>query len=172
AVPSEGKTTTCINCATVLAQQGKRVLLVDADLRASRVRAYAGIDLSVGLSTLLIEGPCTSDDQVIVQHTREPNLFILSAGPAEEDSWRLLDSAKMKQKIAEWRQSYSHIIIDTPPVLAYSDALALAALADSVILVVSAGKTPRPAFLSARNLLMGVSAEVSGIVVNGVDFAS
>jgi succinoglycan biosynthesis transport protein ExoP len=172
ALPSEGKTTTCINCATVLAQQGDRVLLVDADLRASRVKAYVGICASAGLTTMLTNGPPTADGQAIVQHASVPNLFILPAGPVQKDPWSLLASAQMKQKISEWRQSYSRIIIDTPPVLAYSDALALASIADSVVLVVSAGKTPRPAFLRARNLLRGVNAEVSGIVANGVDFKS
>ena len=172
ALPSEGKTTTCINCATVLAQQGDSVLLVDADLRASRVKAYAGIYGSAGLTTILKNGPPTADGQAIVQHASVPNLFILPAGPVQEDPWNLLASAKMKQKISEWRRSYSRIIIDAPPVLAYSDALALACIVDSVVLVVSAGRTPRPAFLRARSLLRGVNAEVSGIVANAVDLES
>jgi succinoglycan biosynthesis transport protein ExoP len=172
AVPSEGKTTTCLNCAKVLAQQGNSVLLVDADLRASRTRPNLDSHTSSHLATILEERPNFSDGQTIVQHACVPNLSILHAGPAMEDSYGLLDAVIMKQKISEWRNSYSHIIIDTPPVLAYSDAIALAPFADSVVLVVFAGKTPRPAFLRARNLLMGVNAAVSGVVVNGLDFGS
>jgi polysaccharide biosynthesis transport protein len=171
-VQSEGKTTTCLNCATVLAQQGNRVLLVDADLRAAHARANIDLSATGRPTKKLNEAPYFADGQTIVQHACVPNLFMLHAGPAMEDSWGLLDTAIMKQKISEWRKIYSHIIIDTPPVLAYSDAIALAPLADSVVLVVFAGQTPRPAFLRAHNLLRRVNAEVSGIVVNGLDFES
>jgi polysaccharide biosynthesis transport protein len=170
AVPSEGKTTTCVNCATVLAQQGNRVLLVDADLRATHAPMASDLHDVLRPPTALTGGPPIGDGQAIVQHASVPNLFILRAGPAMEDSWGLLDTNLIKQRIAEWRNVYSHIIIDTPPVLAYSDAIGLAPLADSVVLVVFAGQTPRPAFLRARDLLMSVNAEVSGIVVNGLDF--
>ncbi len=171
-LPSEGKTTTSINCATVLAQQGRRVLLIDADLRAPRIREGLGIEASLGLTTILKQAPDIADSQIIIEYARVPNLFVLPAGPVQENSWELLDSPLFKQKVSEWRQAFSHIIIDTPPVLAYSDALALAALADSVVLTVFAGQTPKPAFLRARNLLLGVNAKLTGIIVNGVDLES
>jgi succinoglycan biosynthesis transport protein ExoP len=168
-LPSEGKTTTSINCAVLLAQQGKRVLLVDADLRGQKVGARLGIQAPWGLTTVLEETADATDRQIVVESVRVPNLYVLPAGPVLENSWELLDSEIIKQKIDEWRQEYTHIIIDTPPVLAFSDALALAPHVDSVILVVSAGQTPRPAFLRARNLLTGINARLTGIVVNGVD---
>ena len=171
-LPSEGKTTTSINCAMVLAQQGKRVLLIDADLRAPRIRENLEIEESYGLTTILKQDTDFTDHEIIVEYARVPNLFVLPAGPVQENSWELLDSNLFKRKIEEWRQTYSYIIIDTPPVLAYSDALALAALADSVVLTVYAGKTPRPAFLRARNLLIGVNAKLGGIIVNCADIES
>jgi polysaccharide biosynthesis transport protein len=171
-LPSEGKTTTSINCAIVLAQQGRQVLLVDADLRAPRIGQALGIQSSSGLTSILKEAPDTTDRQIIVPYSRVPNLFVLSAGPIQENSWELLDSPVLRRKISEWRRSYTHIIIDTPPVLAYSDALGLAPQVDSVVFTVFAGQTPRPAFLQARNLLMSVNANLTGIIVNGVDFNS
>jgi succinoglycan biosynthesis transport protein ExoP len=168
-LPSEGKTTTSINCAVVLAQQGKPVLLVDCDLRAPRIHKALEIRAASGLAALLSEKPGVSDRQVIVHYSGVPNLHVLPAGRVQGNVWELLDSTVMKRKIAEWRQLYSHIIIDTPPVLSYSDALVLSAEADSVLLTISAGQTPRAALLRARDLLIGVNAKLTGVVVNGVD---
>jgi succinoglycan biosynthesis transport protein ExoP len=171
-LPFEGKTTTSINCAFVLAQKGPRVLLVDADLKAPRIHRVLGLPSSCGLSSLLEEGSNVTDREAIVQYSRVANLFVLPAGPASTDPSQLLDSGTMKKKLAEWRKVFTHVVIDTPPVLASSDPLVLSAEVDSVLLTVLASHTPKPALLRARDLLISVNAKLAGVVVNGMDIHS
>jgi capsular exopolysaccharide synthesis family protein len=172
AFPFEGKTTTSMNCAVVLAQKGTRVLLVDADLRAPRIHEILGMQVRCGLSTLLAETPGISDSQAIIQYSRVPNLFVLPAGPPHAEPSRLLDNIVMKRKLEAWRKVFTHIVIDTPPVLASSDSLVLSPIVDSVLLSILADHTPRSALLRARNLLVGVNARLTGVVINGVDINS
>jgi capsular exopolysaccharide synthesis family protein len=172
ALPSEGKTTTSINCAIVLAQAGARVLLVDADLRAPRIHRVLGLQNTSGLSSLLDHTSGIGDREAIVQYASVPNLFVLPAGPLTRKPSLLLDAKIVTSKIADWRNVFSHIIIDTPPVLGCSDALVLSGEVDSVLLNTLAGQTPKAALLRARDLLMNVNAKIAGIVVNGVDLRS
>lgn len=172
ALPSEGKTTTSINCAVVLAQVGARVLLVDADLRAPRIHKVLGLRNTRGLSSLLDENNGVDDRDAIVQYARVPNLFVLPAGPLTNEPSRLLDANVMKKKVANWRKVFTHIVIDTPPVLACSDSLVLSAEVDSIVLNTLAGHTPKAALLRARDLLMNVNARIVGVVVNGVELGS
>jgi polysaccharide biosynthesis transport protein len=172
ALPDEGKTTTSINCAVVLAQKGARVLLVDADLRAPRIHEVLGLSPHCGLSSLLGQVPGITDVDAVVQYSRVPNLFVLPAGPLHQEPSQLLDLGTMKKKIAEWRKVFTYIVIDTPPVLAASDCLILSSEADSVLLTMLAGQTPRSALLRARDMLQKVNAKLAGVVVNGVDMSS
>jgi len=172
ALPSEGKTTTSINCAVVLAQAGARVLLVDADLRAPRIHRVLGLRATCGLSSLLDEAAGDDDRDAIVQYANVPNLFVLPAGPLTSEPSRLLDAKIVKKKVADWRKVFTHIVIDTAPVLACSDSLVLSAAVDSVLLITLAGYTPKAALLRARDLLMNVNAKMVGIVVNGVELGS
>ncbi len=172
ALPFEGKTTTSINSAVVLAQKGGRVLLIDADLRAPRIHKVLGLSSEYGLSTLLNEANQINDRDAIVQFSRVPNLFVLPAGPLSAQPSQLLDSMVIRRKIAEWRQLFTHIVIDTPPVLSSSDCLVLSADADSVLLTMMADQTPKAALLRARDLLLSANAKLAGIVVNGVDLNS
>lgn len=172
ALPSEGKTTTSINCAVVLAQAGARVLLVDADLRAPRIHKVLGLSSRCGLSTLLNESSGDGDRDAIVQFAQVPNLFVLPAGPRSEEPARLLDAKIMKEKIETWRKLFTHIIIDTPPVLACSDSVVLSTEVDSVLLTTLAGYTLKGALLRARDLLLNVNANIVGVVVNGLELGS
>lgn len=169
ALPFEGKTTTSINCAIVLAQRDKPVLLVDADLMVPRVHKVLRLPVSPGLGTILDETGSGDDTEAIVSYSRVPGLFVLPAGAEDEERHHFLDSAIMKAKIAAWRLRFAHVIIDTPPVLCASDAMEVSTEADSVLLTAFAGKTPRAALLRARDLLLSVNAKLTGIVVNGVD---
>jgi capsular exopolysaccharide synthesis family protein len=167
ALPQEGKTTTSVNCAIVLAQQGGRVLLVDADLRRPAIHDSLGIRADGGLSTLLAGQ--SKPEQVIVSSPQLPNLHVLPAGPPPPQPAELLSSDLMKQHLAEWRKQFDHIVIDTPPALSVTDAVALSIVADSVVLVIRSGFTSREALRRARDLLLRVNAKVTGVVVNAVD---
>jgi succinoglycan biosynthesis transport protein ExoP len=170
-LPQEGKTTTSVNCAIVLAQRGSRVLLVDADLRRPGVHRAFGLDRDgIGLSTLL-EGTATMES-VVTFYPQVTNLSILPAGPPPPHPAELLGSSKMKSLIAQWRIDYDHVIIDTPPALSVTDPVILSVEADSVILVVRSGKTTKDALRRAADLFWQVNARAMGVVVNGIDLGS
>lgn len=167
ALPQEGKTTTSMNTAVVLAQRGGKVLLVDADMRRPSVHRVFGLRPSSGLSTLL--SGLDQDKDVILPAADIPNLFVLPAGPIAPQPSELLASAEMKENLRRWRQEYDHIVIDTPPVLSVTDAVVLSVDADAVVLVIRSGSTSKQALRHSRDLLMNVNARVRGIVVNGFD---
>ncbi len=110
-LPQEGKTTTSVNCAIVLAQRGSRVLLVDADLRRPGVHLAFGFDRELGLSTLLTG--TTPMESVVRSYPPVANLHILPSGPPPAHPAELLDASKMRSLIAQWRKDYDHVIIDT-----------------------------------------------------------
>jgi polysaccharide biosynthesis transport protein len=166
-LPQEGKTTVSSNCALVLAQRGRRVLLVDADLRRPGIGKLFGIKPRGGLSSL-ISGIDKVED-VVLEFPKVPNLWILPAGPIPPQPAELLGSTVMKELIAGWRSEFDHIIIDTPPCLSVTDAVALSPEADQVILVARSGQTTKPALRRACDLLLRVNASVMGIVVNALN---
>lgn len=166
----DGKTTVSVNCAIVLAQKGARVLLVDADLRRPSVNRCFGLHATRGLSNVLTAGD--SPESVILQAPDVPSLFILPAGPCPPRPAELLDSNLMRSHLQDWRGKYDHIVIDTPPILAVTDGVALSVEADAVILVVRSGKTTKEAIHSARNLLFQVNAKLQGVVLNGLNPSS
>lgn len=169
-LPQEGKTTTSVNCAIVLAQRGSRVLLVDADLRRPGVHRAFGFDRKGGLSTVLTGS--TPIESVLKTYPLVPNLSILPAGPPPPHPAELLDASKMRSLIAQWRKEYDHVIIDTPPALSVTDPVLLSVEADSIILVIRSGKTTKDALRRAGELLWQVNARIMGIVVNGIDLGS
>ncbi len=170
ALPQEGKTTTCINAAVVLAQQGRRVLLVDADLRRSSIHAALGIRLGAGLTDLLT-GAETAHP-LIIPAPHLPNLLVLPAGRTPPHPAELLGSPLMKELIQQWRAQFDHIILDTPPALSVTDAVLLSVLVDSVVLVVRSGRTTKAALRRARELLNQVNARTMGVVINAVNLNS
>ena len=169
-LPQEGKTTTSVNCAIVLAQRGSRVLLVDADLRRPGVHRAFGFDRKGGLSTVL--AGTTTMESVLKSYPPIANLHILPAGPPPPHPAELLDASKMRSLIADWRKEYDHVIIDTPPALSVTDPVILSVEADSIILVIRSGKTTKDALRRAGELLWQVNARVMGVVVNGIDLGS
>lgn len=170
AVPKEGKTTASINCAVVLAQKGERVLLIDADLRQPSVHQRLRIAATPGLSELLNGGAGTKG--VIVRAPQLCNLFVLAAGAASSQPAELLGSQAMKSFLAKCRKQFDHIIIDSPPVLAVTDAALLSVEADAVILVARSEVTPKEALLRARDVLLGVNSRLSGVLLNAVNLRS
>ncbi len=138
-MPSEGKTLTAINCATVLAQQGAKVLLVDTDLRQPSLHQAFNIPIGPGLSTIL-DGTCPQE-QAIARLEQLPCLAVLPSGIAAGISGGNAAAKKMTVLIQRWRGEYDHIVLDTPPVSMFTDAVVLGTRADAAVLVVRSGAT-------------------------------
>jgi len=170
ALPQEGKTTTSINTATVLAQKGTRVLLIDADLRRPSIHKTLGMGPRIGLSNILTGG--TTVQQATVRSSVLPNLFILPAGTPPPNPAELLASSQMMDLLAELRDQYDHIVVDTPPTLSVTDAVVLSTRADAVVLVIRSGQTTKPALRRSRDILAQVNARVAGVLLNAVDLDS
>lgn len=161
--PGEGKSTTTANLAVVFAQQGKRVLLIDADLRKPTVHYTFRTENHIGLSNVLTK-QSTLEEAVTV--TAQEKLWVLPSGPIPPNPSELLGSRGMKTFLEEAKEGYDVIILDTPPVLAVTDAQVLANLADGVVLVVSSGKTETDAAKKAKELLESAKAKILGVVLN------
>lgn len=170
ALPQEGKTTTSINTAVVLAQKGVRVLLIDADLRRPSIHKTLGMGPRSGLSNVLT-GSATLD-QAITRSTVLPNLFILPAGTPPPNPAEILASTNMRDVLNELRQQYDHIVIDTPPSLSVTDAVVLSPRADAVVLVIRSAQTTKQALRRSRDVLMQVNAKLVGVLLNAVDLSS
>ncbi|MGA2744410.1 MAG: polysaccharide biosynthesis tyrosine autokinase [Candidatus Sulfotelmatobacter sp.] len=170
ALPQEGKTTTSINCAVVLAQKGVRVLLIDADLRRPSIHKTLGMGPHSGLSNVLTGS--TTLEQAITRTAILPNLFVLAAGTPPPNPAELLASSNMREVLAQLREQYDHIVIDTPPSLSVTDAVVLSPRADAAVLVIRSGQTTKTALRRSRDILMQVNAKVVGVLLNAVDLSS
>jgi capsular exopolysaccharide synthesis family protein len=163
--PSEGKSSTTANLGIVFAQQGKRVLLIDGDLRKPTVHYTFKLDNRIGLSTVLVgEKPL----EETVKDTDVPNLEVLTCGPIPPNPSELLGSNAMKQMIKKAQDTYDVLIFDTPPVLAVTDAQILANICDGSIIVVRSEQTEYDSVLKAKELLTPANAKLIGIVLNDV----
>ncbi len=170
ALPQEGKTTTSINCAVVLAQKGVRVLLIDADLRRPSIHKTLGMGPHRGLSNVLT-GSATLEE-AISQTSILPNLDVLTAGTPPPNPAELLASTNMRDLLAQLREQYDHIVIDTPPSLSVTDAVVLSPRADAVVLVIRSSQTTKQALRRSRDILTQVNAKVVGVLLNAVDLSS
>jgi len=162
----EGKTTTSVNLATVLAQMGKPVLLFDADLRRPRLQKVFQGKMNLGLVNYLAANIPLED---IIQPTEVPNLSVVLSGPIPPNPSELLASDRMKHLIAEVRDKFAYVIFDSPPVLAVTDAIVLAASADGVVLCVHGGKTPRELVQRSAERLRQSNIPVLGAILNNLD---
>src|SRR5271155_2941269 len=169
ALPREGKTTAAVNLAVTLAQLGDRTLLMDSDLRKPGIRRALNLTIGkeAGLSSYLA-GVASLDD-VIIPHPAINNLMALTTGPVPPSPADLLSSHRMHEAIAELRRRFKFVVIDSPPVMAATDAVILSALTDGVLLVVRSGETPKEAFTRTRDLLAAVKCRLLGVVLNAVD---
>jgi len=169
ALPREGKTTAAVNLAVTLAQLGDRTLLMDSDLRKPGVRRALNLTIGkeVGLSSYL--AGVSTLDEVLYPHPTISNLEALTTGPVPPSPADLLSSHRMREAIAELRLRFKFIVIDSPPVMAATDAVILSALTDGVLLVVRSGETPKEAFSRTRDLLVAVKSRLLGVVLNAVD---
>jgi capsular exopolysaccharide synthesis family protein len=167
ALPQEGKTTTSVNLAVVLAQHEARVLLIEGDMRRAGISQIFGIESKIGLSTVL--GRDTVVPAAIQPVPGVANLSILPAGPAPANPSEMLASARMRDLLATLSSQFDYIIIDTPPVLSVTDAVLLSKLADSTVLVIRAGVTSKAALRRVHEVLTHVDAHMMGVILNAAD---
>lgn len=170
AQPHEGKTSTSVNVAAVLAQNGARVLIIDADLRNPGVARAMGVTNRKGLSGVLTGA--YGIDEAIERVGAPMNLWVLTAGPHPPNPAELLSSSKMESLMDELRQRFDHVVVDSPPVLLVTDATVLSTLVDGVLLVAESGVTPPGALIRAHRTLGIAGGRVLGVVVNKVDLRS
>lgn len=164
--PAEGKTIVTANLAISLAQTGQRVLLMDSDMRRPRQHEVFGISASSGLSSVLAGRTKISDS---VQKTTREGLWVLPAGPPPRNPAELLGSDRFKQLLKTLREHFDWVIIDSPPVMAVTDAAVIAHLATGVVFVVGCEQTARQLALRATRQLLAAKATFMGAILNRVD---
>ncbi len=168
--PSEGKTTTAVNTAVMLAQTGADVLLVDCDLRRPRIHAHFGIANGRGVTNYLSGD---SDLESVMQpYDKLPNLQLMTSGPVPPNPAELLGSDEMRKLVTALSERFTHVVIDSPPAISFTDAAILSTLVDGVMLVVHGGKSSRAVVRRAKQQLLDVGAHIFGIVLNNVKLES
>ena len=167
--PAEGKSTTAVNFAVMLAQQGQRVLLIDADLRRPSLHRALDLLREPGLTNLLIGD---AEPRETVRPNVLPNLDFLPSGPFPPNPSELLNSKTMARLIEEFEGRYDQVIIDSPPVLAVTDAAILALHTDGVVIVLRSGETEQRAAERSVDQLRRLGVRVFGAVLNAVSTAN
>lgn len=163
----EGKTTTALNLAISLAQRGGSVVTINADMRRPGLPRLQGINYTKGLSTVLSGNDVV--DSALQKYHKVPGLWILPAGPVPPHPAELLSSEAMSDLMYELGKKFKHIVIDSPPIMAVTDATILSTMVDGVILVVESGATPKKMIVRTRKLLEAAGARVLGVVLNKFD---
>jgi polysaccharide biosynthesis transport protein len=161
----EGKSTTASVLAAVMAQSGKKVLLMDCDFRKSRIHQLFDISNSQGITNMLITD--NKSEEYIFKSDIE-NLYILPAGTRPPNPTALLSTTKMKQLISKFKNDFDYIIIDTPPVGLVTDAQLLAQITDGCLMVVAAGESEKKVLAKSKGLLEHVNARILGVSLNKV----
>ncbi len=166
AAPEEGKSTTLANLAVTIAQAGKRVILVDCDLRRPSLDHLFDVRSTVGFTDTMRDDALMAKPPL--QETCVPNLFLLTSGTIPPNPSELLASRRMSEMITALQQHADMVLFDAPPVIAVTDAAVLASKVDAVLLVVSAGRTKREHARQAKALLEKVNARLLGTVLTNV----
>ncbi|NMC14047.1 MAG: polysaccharide biosynthesis tyrosine autokinase [Chloroflexi bacterium] len=167
--PSEGKTTIAANLGIVLAQSGRKVVLIDADLRRPRVHKIFNVANRYGMSNIFVQSSISLDGSL--QKTEIENLLIMPSGELPPNPSELLGSGKMFEILSLIKEQADFIIIDSPPIMAVTDSAVLAPRVDGVLLVVKPGVTKQAVAAQAVEQLTRVNANILGVVLNEVDFS-
>lgn len=167
ALPQEGKTATVINLAVAFSQLGKKVLVMDCDLRRPRVHKIFRIKNTAGITSFLV-GRSRIED-IIYRYPAEPNLHVLPSGPIPPNPVELVISKSMSEMMAKLRQHYDFIFIDAPPLMGISDAILLGEYADGLLMVAWGGKTPRKVIEKAKAEIEKYNVKLFGLILNNVN---
>jgi capsular exopolysaccharide synthesis family protein len=163
-MPLEGKTTTAVNAATIFALTGKKVLLVDCDLRRPRVQTHFGFSESPGLTDCLMGN--ADVHSALRTYSKLPSLKIMTAGQVPPNPAELLGSDEMCSLLETMGQRFDHIIIDSPPAISFTDAAILSTLVDGVLIVVRENKSSRRMVSRVKQQLLDLGANIYGIILN------
>lgn len=163
--PAEGKTTVACCIAAAMAQAGNKTVIIDCDLRRARIHKVFGATMDEGLTSAVLEGSIVG----AVKETEVPNLHVLPAGPLPPNPAELLHSKRFREMLSELNRTYDRIVIDSPPVVAVTDAAVLSTMVDATLVVVRAHATPRDGARHAIRSLRKVGTPVTGVVLNAVD---
>ncbi len=164
----EGKSTTTINLATVFAQGGNRVLIVDSDLRRPTIHKLFKVANNLGLTNYLLKQNTLSE---VVQTTPVPGLDFMASGKLPNSSMGILGSTQMREMIAELKQRYDFIFFDSPPILGVSDASVLASEVDLVMQVIQYRRYPQPMTIRAKQMIEKVGGNFVGIILNNINMS-
>ncbi|EHQ91873.1 CpsD/CapB family tyrosine-protein kinase [Desulfosporosinus youngiae] len=164
--PREGKSTTAANLAVSIAQSGKSVLLIDADMRNPTQHKLFGLSNMEGLSVSLVQD---QGSHAFIKETEVPGVSVLPGGPIPPNPAELVGSKRMKHLIEELSGQFDVVIIDTPPIIAVTDAAIIAQKVDGVILVLASGEVNKDFALRAKDQLDKVGAKILGAVLNKAD---
>ena len=164
----EGKSTTTLNLATVFAQAGNRVLVVDSDLRRPTLHKLLRIGNSVGLTNYLLKQNTLEE---VIQTTSVPTLHLMASGKLPNSSMSILNSPQMKEMVAELKRRYDFVFFDSPPILGVSDASILASEMDMVIQVIQYRRYPQPMNIRAKQSIEKVGGKLVGIVLNNINMS-
>ncbi|MCP5516329.1 MAG: polysaccharide biosynthesis tyrosine autokinase [Verrucomicrobiales bacterium] len=164
----EGKSTTIFNLATVFAQNGERVLLVDSDLRRPSLHKFLNVSNSVGLTNFLLKQNTMEE---VIQTTSMATLDFLPSGKLPSSALGILNSARMKEFVDEVRSRYDFVFFDSPPIMGVSDASILTSVVDMTLLVIQYRKYPQAMTLRAKQMVQKVGGTLLGIVLNNINIS-
>jgi capsular exopolysaccharide synthesis family protein len=165
----EGKSTTIFNLATVFAQNGSRVLVVDSDLRRPSIHKILKVSNSIGLTNFLLKQNSLEE---VIQTTPLATLDFLPSGKLPSSSMGVLSSAQMKELIRDLKRRYDYVFFDSPPIMGVSDASILSSEVDSVLQVIQYRRYPQPMTIRAKQMIEKVGGNLLGIVLNNINMAS
>ncbi len=164
----EGKSTTLFNLATVFAQNGQRVLVVDSDLRRPTLHRALHVSNTIGITDYLLKKN-TMDE--VIQKTKVPTMDFIASGKLPSSSMSILGSGQLKETIQELKRRYDFIFFDSPPLLGVSDASILASEMDMVLQVVQYRRYPQAMTLRAKQMILKVGGNLVGIVLNNINMS-
>ena len=162
-IEGEGKSVSVANIAISFAREGKKVLIIDTDLRRPQLHGLFGKENSIGITTILVEGTKVAD---AVKNTNIVGLSLITSGPVPPDPGYAIESQRMIQLIKDLTQQYDVVILDSPPILVVNDAIILAGYVDSSVFILESGRTTRRALSQAKDLLKQARIKPAGMLLN------